>query len=82
MKAEQCLTDIKQKDNILELSTWLAIDDTEQEGVWTHLYTRKDVSPLPWAENRPYKDGESHNCARLKLTIGTNSDTFGDIKSE
>ena len=79
IKADECLTEINKDENTVEISTWLAIDDNDEELVWTHWYTGKTVSPLPWAENRPYNMGESYNCVRLRMMIEKGPET--SIKS-
>ena len=79
LEAKQCWSRIRQEDNSLELSTWLAADDFQQEGVWTNWYSREVVSHLPWAKNRPY-NVRTYNCMRLQLKIVDTGDTFGNIQ--
>ena len=81
VKTEQCLTDVDQEDSSVEISTWLAIDDNDQELVWTHWYSGRPVTPLPWAENRPYNDGKLYNCVRLRMVVKQTPDSFGELKS-
>ena len=81
MKSEQCLSIKKQEDNSLKVSTWLAADDIQQEGVWTNWYTGEAVTHLPWAKNRPYRGGVTYNCMQLQLNIVDTGDTFGDIQN-
>ena len=78
MAGEECRT--KEKDeNTLELSTWLAIDDNDQEGVWTDSYTGETVPFLPWAEFRP-NDDTVYNCVELEMTIANGSNSEAVIK--
>ena len=81
MNSEQCITNTDGPRKEKEISTWLAIHDNDQEMVWKHWYTNNNVSPLPWAENRPYKDGESYNCVRLRMVVTETSESYGIIKS-
>ena len=69
LRTEECVAGIDKEENTVEVSTWLAIHDNDEELVWKHWYTGQSVTPLPWADNRPYQDGESYNCVRLRLGV-------------
>ena len=44
---------------------WLAINDTDQEGVWRDIYTGRSLNfTLPWIGNEP-NGGNRENCAVL-----------------
>ena len=80
IQSEQCWTQQKQEDNSFVIGTWLAIGDSQEEGVWTDMYTRTNVTYLPWVENRPLFD-KNYNCMGMRMTMVDNGKEYGDIKS-
>ena len=52
------------------VEVFLAGDDVEQEGVWMTWYENTAIHYLPWAPNRPTKNGEANNCIMLKVRRG------------
>ena len=41
----------------VNVRTWLASDDREQEGVFRNFFTNQPVEFQPWAPERPYAGG-------------------------
>lgn len=70
-KSENCLS-IRREGQGTEVNTWLAITDSDQEGVWSNYYTKEKMSHLPWAENQPYEEAFSYNCVKFQVKIKNN----------
>ena len=79
ISAEACLS--KKEENSLQISTWLAVTDTDEEGTWTNIYTKTPVKYLPWGPNLPMSS-KKYNCLGLKVTAKNSSSlTLADTKS-
>ena len=50
----------------------LAVSDEKVETNWTTWEGNRVVNYLPWAENRPTKNGEANNCLLLKVRYQLN----------
>ena len=70
LSTEACLT--KKEENSLQISTWLAVTDTDEEGTWTDIYTKTPVKYLPWGPNLPMSS-KKYNCLGLKVTVKNSS---------
>ena len=47
------------------VAAFLGGTDSEDEGIWRTFQERKQILHLPWAPNRPTKNGTSNNCILL-----------------
>ena len=79
MAAKSCQQRNNKIKNIFTMRVWLAGTDNEEEGVWTNFYTNDVIQPQPWAENRPFLNGESYNCILLDVTMIDNDEQFGEV---
>ena len=46
-----------EEGTAVNIRTWLASDDTEEEGVFRNFFTNQPVEYQPWAPERPYVGG-------------------------
>ena len=53
----------------INVRTWLASDDNEEEGVFRNFFTNQPVEHQPWAPERPYVGGTRYNCMVLDLVL-------------
>ena len=53
----------------VNVRTWLASHDTEEEGVFRNFFTDLPTLYLPWAPERPYVGGTRYNCMVLDLVL-------------
>ena len=53
----------------VNVRTWLASDDIEEEGLFRNFFTNQPVEYQPWAAERPYVGGTRYNCMVLDLVL-------------
>ena len=80
MAATECQHRINELEKSVTLRVWLAAHDNEEETIWKNYYNDKVITPQPWAESRPYMNGESYNCMSLDMTIVDKDQEYGEIK--
>ena len=54
------------------VEVFLAVSDQREETVWNTWEGDEPVNHLPWAPNRPTKNGEANNCMLLKVSLEDN----------
>ena len=79
MAAKECQGKVTK--NSVTLQIWLGGQDNEEEGIWRNYYTDEVIAPQPWAEGRPYSDGESYNCMLLEITVVDKDEQNREITS-
>ena len=65
--SDHCSAPLADVGRMVEV--FLAVSDQREETKWRTWEGDKQVNHLPWAPNRPTKNGEANNCMLLKVSL-------------
>jgi hypothetical protein len=64
------------------VEVFLAVSDKREETKWRTWDGDQTVNHLPWAPNRPTKNGEANNCMLLNVAVNENSRPHMEVDME